>query len=328
MKKILLFLGLATATLSARAQIQVGSNEIATMNRPGGISKDDMTRFKKSTTLFTLPYKDYKQQQQFEAAIKSVWTITPFKIIRPDEMGKYMKDGGYAIFSFGGYMVTHGNTGPSATNMHLAYDLWMPEEKKNGNVKQNYLARILIYPDNETFFTAMRNTGKRNDDFSAKMISYIYNEAIIYNWSAGLLSGYLKKVNDNLAAHDERGPFTEETDKKALSALKSDTLYVPDYVNVKFNMFSGAEKMDEDEADDELKRAYPFPVKMVSAERLDELIRDKSHPVKYLVYIKSSTDKFINVYESGTGALLYSRYVKLSYNFKNKDLSRLAKVID
>lgn len=327
MKKYLLLFGLLSA-LSARAQIQIGTNEIATMNRAGRISDDELAALKNTTTLFTLPYKDYKQQQQFEAAIASVWTLTPFKIIKPDEMGQYIKQGGYSVFSFGGFMTTRNGTAASASNMHLAYDLWLPEVKKNGNVKQNYFARILIYPDNETLFTAMRNAGRRNDDFSTKLLSFLYNDAVIYNWSAGLLKGYLKEVNDHLLKKEERGPFTEEADKAALGSLKNDTLYVPDYVNVKFNMFSGAEAADEDASDEDMKKAYPFPVKLVSKEELDRLLLDKSEAVKYLVYVKSSTDKYIDVYDSGTGKLLYARYVKLSYNFKNKDLGKLAKTID
>lgn len=312
---------------TAQAQIQIGSNEIASMNRAGRISEDDLAALKKTTTLFTLPYKDYKQQQQFEEAIAAVWTITPFRIIKPDEMGQYIKQEGYSVFSFGGFMTTHGGSAPSSSNMHLAYDLWLPEVKKNGNVKQQYFARILIYPDNETFFTAMRNSGRKGSDFSSKMLSFLYNDAVIYNWSAGLLKGYLKKVNDHLAKRDERGPFTEEEDKQALSALKRDTLYVPDYVRVKFNMFTGAETADDD-ADDDLKKAYPFPVKIVTKEQLDALLLQKDKSVKYLVYVKSSTDKYINVYDSGSGKMLYARYVKLSYNFKNKDLGKLAKVVD
>jgi hypothetical protein len=54
---------------------------------------------------------------------------------------------------------------------------------------------------------------------------------------------------------------------------------------------------------------------------------NSTQPIKYLVYTRSSTDKFINVFESN-GKLLYARYVKISYNFKNKDLSKLAKTID
>lgn len=327
MKKYIAGLALFLS-LNTSAQIQIGSNEIASMNRAGSISKDDLNRLKKTTTIFTLPFKDYQQQEQFEAVIQSVWTISPFKIIKPDELGKYLDQEGYSVFSFGGFMISRGGSAPSATNMHLAYDLWLPQVKKNGNINKQYFARILIYPDNETFFTAMNNINKRKDDFNAKMISFIYNDAVIYNWSAGLLKGYLKKVNEHLANNDERGPFSEETNKQALSQLKNDTLYVPDYVHTKFNMFTGAEKEAEDAGDDEIKKAYPYPVKMVTKPQLDKMILDKNKPIKYLVYVKSSTDKYINVYDSGTGDLLYARYVKLSYNFKNKDLGRLAKVID
>src|SRR6218665_2599204 len=123
MKKYLTGLALLLS-LNTSAQIQIGSNEIATMNRAGSISKDDLNQLKKTTTLFTLPFKDYQQQEQFEAAIQSVWTISPFKIINPDELGKYIGQEGYSVFSFGGFMITRGGSAPSATNMHLAYDLW------------------------------------------------------------------------------------------------------------------------------------------------------------------------------------------------------------
>lgn len=329
MKKYVL-IPLVTLALQAGAQIQVGSNEIASMNRAGKISADDLAALKKTTTVFTLPYKDYADKDLFEEAIRQVWTITPFRIIKPDEMGDYVRKEGYSLFSFGGFVTTRNSSSGSMgmSNMHLAYDLWMPETNKKGKVSQSYFARILIYPDNETFFTAMRNSGRKNDDFSSRLLSFVYNDAVIYNWSAGLLKGYLKKVNDCLQQHEERGPFSEEEDKKALSSLKNDTLYVPDYVQIRYNMFTGAEKADEEGGDEDMKKAYPYPVKMVSKAQLDALLLDKSRPVKYLVYVKSSTDKFINVYDSGTGKLLYARYVKISYNFRNKDLSKLAKLID
>jgi len=313
---------------TVNAQIQVGSNEIATMNRAGKIAAGDMAAFKKTTTLFTLPFKDYDQVKVFEQAISAVWTITPFRVIRPDEMNEYLNKEGYSIFSFGGYLSQRQGGLANPSNMHLAYDLWMPEQKKNGNIKQNYFARILIYPDNQTFFAAMKNAGKKNADYSRQMISFIYNDAVIYNWGPGFLKGYLYTVNKRLSENEERGPYSEEEDEKALKLLKTDTLYVPEYVRVKYNPFTGAENEDEDKDSDEIKDAYPFPLKFVSDKELNDLILDKGRSVRYLVYTRSSTDKYINVFDSGSGRLLYARYGKLSYNFKNKDLAKLAKAAD
>lgn len=311
--------------LLSHAQIQVGSNEVATMNKAGSISKSDMESLKKTTTLFTLQYKDYNDKVAYEKALKAVWTITPFQIIKPDEIGDYADKGNYSFFSFGGFVSTRGNV--SMTSIHIAYDLWMPEIKKKGKMDQKYFARVQIYPDNKTIFTAYNNKNRKQSDFSATMLSFIYNEANIYSWGPGYIKGYLKLVNDRLLENDVRGPFSEMEDNKALASLKSDTLYIPDYVKVKFNMFTGSEKED-DGADENLRDAYPFPVKFISPGELNNLILNGEKPVKYLVYIKSSTDKYINVYDSKDNRLIYAQYTPASYNFKNKDLKKLARAID
>lgn len=309
----------------AGAQIQVGSNEIATMNAAGNISDADLKALKGATTLFTLQYKDYNDKVAYEKAIRSVWTITPFQIIKPEEINDYVNKGNYAFFSFGGFVTSR--SGPSMSSIHIAYDLWMPVVKKKGNFNQKFFARIQVYPDNKTIYTAYRNKYRSQTDFSATMLSFIYNDAKIYSWGPGYIKGYLKLVNDRLLGNDKRGPFTEVEEEGALKQLKNDTLYIPDYVKVKFNMFTGAENENED-ADDAMKDVYPFPVKFISDGELNNLILNGDKPVKYLVYIKSSTDKFINVYDSKDNKLIYAQYVAVSYNFKNKDLKKLAKAVD
>ncbi len=321
--KTLGYLWLLCLPLITHAQIQVGSNQIATANRPGKIKPAELERLKQTTTLFTFPYKSYEDLEAYEAAIRSVWTLTPFKVIKPDEMKSFMGQEGYSFFSFGGFITVRENAG--ANNMHLAYDLWLPG--KGGKGRHSYFARIMIYPDNQTFFTAMRNVNRRKDDFSSRMLSFVYNDAVLYNWGPGFLKGYLRKVNDQLLAKDERGPYSEEADKPALARLKTDTLYIPDYVFIKFNMFVGSEKKDEEADESDLGKTYPFPVKIVPAEELNKMILTAQTPFLYLTYTKSSTDKYINVYSS-EGNLLYARYTALSYNFKYKDLGKLAKLID
>lgn len=324
MLKKILFIVLFFPFIS-NAQIQIGSNEIPTGNAAGSISKSDLEALKKTTTLFTLQYKDYNDKVAYAKAIKAVWTITPFEIIRPDEMGDYMDKGNYSFFSFGGFVTSRSS--PSMTSIHIAYDLWMPELKKKGKINQNYFARIQIYPDNKTIYAAYQSKYKKQSDFSATMLSFIYNDAYIYSWGPGYMKGYLKLVNDRLISNDKRGPFTEVEEEDILKQLKTDTLYVPNYVKVKFNMFTGAENED-DGADEEMKDAYPFPVKFISAGELNDLILNGDKPVKYLVYIKSSTDKFINIYDSKDNRLIYAQYVPASYNFKNKDLRKLARAVD
>lgn len=311
--------------LSAQAQIQVGSNIVSTMNKPGKLSKSRLEDFKKTTTVFTLIYKDYAQKAVFEKAIASVWKITPFKIVLPDELDQYMKDG-YSIFSFGGFIINRQGDNIVTTTITLSYDLWMPEVKKHDKVKQHYLARIWMSPDAEMNMEGYKRRFWTASSFSEKMLSFIYNDGGFYNWGAGYLRGYLKVINDHLISGDEQGPASEFLDKKALATLQKDTLFVPDYVNVTFNPFTGKERQDPLDME-KVHKEYPFPIRMVSSEKLNDMILS-GKPMKYLVYIKNSNVKIVDVYDGPSGNLIYVSFVRLSYNFKEKDLGRLAKRVD
>lgn len=323
LKALTIWLGLSLA-YQAQAQTQIGSNDQPNTFKAGKIAPADWETFKQTTTLFTLQFKDYDEAENYEKAIRSVWKITPIKIIRPNEIGNYLDHEGYSFFTFGGFMVTSNpNAMSNVSHLHVTYELWMPVLKKGKLSKQKMLARQFLYPNNQTLFTALKN--KR--DFSGAMSQHMYNDAEIYTWGPGILKGFLHTIQDGLSAKEERSIFKEIEDKAALASLRTDTLFVPKYVYTKFNMLTGSEKDDDDDADEQLSKAYPYPVKIVSNEELNERILDKSRPIKYLVYLKSNTDKFINVFDSKEGQLIYSRYVKLSYNFKNKDLGKLAKAI-
>ena len=52
-------------------------------------------KLKHSTTLFVLQYKDYEHLAAFDRAIKEVWTYTPYKIIKPEELANYEGKDGY-----------------------------------------------------------------------------------------------------------------------------------------------------------------------------------------------------------------------------------------
>lgn len=227
----------------------------------------------------------------------------------------------YSIFSFGGYSVEIQGSVSSYSGMHLSYDLWMPEEKRRGHIKRHYLARIWLHPNNPLIHESMKNQSRGQKSYSEKMISFLYNDRVLYNWGAG----YLKVVNDHLKDGHERGPFSENTDKKALAKLKTDTLYIPDYVSIRYSPFTGAEQKKPLDLE-KLRKDYPYPFKLVSAEELNKDILS-GQAKKYLVYVKSSTDKFIDVYDGQTGNLLYSRYIKISYNFKVKNLKDLSRAI-
>lgn len=313
----LLLLGISFSQ-SISAQLFVGAKEAATLNSTGSFSPQQIAQFQSTTTVFILQYEDYVQQLQFEKAIKAVWTITPFIIAKPEEIEKYL-DGKYSIFSFSGYKtIARGRNGNNEM-IHYIYSLWLPTKGNKGKMKEQPYCKIFMNCDFDSYKAVLGM--QRQKEFSQKLLSYAYNEAVFYNWGPGFLQGYLKTINDLLLAGESRGPYSGIADKGALKALQNDTLYVPDYVNLKFNALSGGEKIDEDA--DDLPTDYRFPVKMVSAKQLNEMIINSDRPLKYLIYTRSNTDKYVSVYDAQKG-MIYNDYTPLSYNFKNKDYKKLA----
>lgn len=106
-----------------------------------------------------------------------------------------------------------------------------------------------------------------------------------------------------------------------MSKLSHDTLFVPDYVLVKFNMFNGDESQRH--AVDELFKDYPYPYEILHPDLLSERIA--AGQVRYVFdYVKSSSDNYIRIYELSKGKI-YQEYKSISYNLSSKDLKKIVK---
>ena len=316
-KKLLLIAVCLFYSLTIFAQV--------TFKGKGDINEEEFTTFKNTITLFTLQYKDYNELEKYNEAIRTTWNVTPFLIIKPDELSKYAGKPGYSFFDFNGYIQSVGNT----TVVRFFYSLKMPYFKKSGKQGDDItLGEITVYPDNKTLFAAIGSpfSFKGAKRKAEEMISFLYNDAILYNWSPGMLKGYLKQLNNGILSRKERKLFFEMEEKTKLAALTKDTLYVPDYVKLRFNMFTASEKVDEEKGEN-LSEAYNYPIKFVPVKTLNELILKKGSNINYLVFTKSSSDKFISVYNSYSNEMLYQNYTPISYNFKNSDLNKLRKLI-
>lgn len=322
MKKILLFIATFLCT-HVFAQINVGSNPTFAYNRAGKFTDEYLNNLKNTTTLFTLQSRDYENEQDFEKAIASVWHYTKFKIVKPEEIAQYINKEGYSFFSFGGfYAEGTNNSGAGLFSMHLTYDLWIPHFTKKGKLKgQNYYSRNMLCLDG-TIVKDSKMIYNRN--FSDNMIQYIYNDAIFSNWGAGFLKNYLKTIQDVLDKGDIVGPFTS-IEKDELATLKRDTLYIPSYVNVYFNPLN-ANESNEDKDESDLGKAYPHPTKFISTQQLNQMLLSRNDNFCYLVYVRTASDKFVDVYQNGKG-LIYAHYTPISYNFKNKDLAKIFNAI-
>lgn len=315
---------LATCTLGslftpAGAQIQIGSSMSGA--GAGKISKEAMAAFKQSTTYFILQERDYERLEDFQAAIAKVWTVTPFKIIRQEDMRSLDKRHS-SFFFFGGFVTIRRGQSTTTYHTHLSYDLYMLEANKKGNLEQQLFGKFMLHLDGESYRQTMI-FATNNKTFSQKLTPYMYREAQMQNWSPLMISGYLKVINDGLQQETLRSTFDQGQDKEALKQLQTATLYVPSYVNTKFNMFTMGEKDTEEDTED-LKSAYPYPAQYVSTEELNSIAAQHPEGIWYLSYIKSSTDKYVGIFNSKTGEMIMNFYVPVSYNFKMKDMKRIA----
>jgi hypothetical protein len=119
MKQILLFsLFILWATI---CQSQVSYFGKALLN------SQKLEIFKKTTTLFTLQYADYAELEKFDQAIKKNWTITPYKIIKPEELARYDTLANYSVFYFDAYAEESDST--SNVNIIYALKLLTPSKK-------------------------------------------------------------------------------------------------------------------------------------------------------------------------------------------------------
>jgi hypothetical protein len=195
------------------------------------------------------------------------------------------------------------------------------------------LGRFVLSPDQAavasvsgrraTLESKARRTQREQDEADA-----LYTRAHYDNWGPGQIKGYLRCINDYLLQGKRRGIFDGMEDKR-LKALSKDTLFLPDYVKDLMNPFTGEmQTKDDEDAASETAKAYPFAFRYVSGDELEQRIKTATKPVYHLIYVRSSSGKYVSVAEGMSGTLLYSEYVNSSYNFKMKDLRRLASRLD
>lgn len=264
------------------------------------------------------------------------WTCSKVTFIEYKDILNYVSPdasfftiGGFTTTSTFTHMTSSGGTrqGLSYSNTHLYLELWVCDPKqlekwKNRKKKKDELpesvkqiiGRIELFTD----FPTLADPEKiYNSDYDGN--------GHIRNWGPGYLKTYLQLLMAMIEKGDERSLYKGSSDPKQLRNLKKQTLYIPDYVLIKFNKFNGDESKRHEEK--EILGGYKWPYQLIENEALNKKIMEEQQPVYFLVYIKSSTDKYVSVFNSQTGELIYTTYTAASYNIKDKDFEELADAV-
>lgn len=322
-RSFLLFLLLALSAFPAYSQFAISNAK-------------EIPRVKKGITYVAMKDTAAAVAQPYKAMFR-YWTCSKVVFIQYKDILDYVSADA-SFFTIGGYETTSTFThmtstggmkqGLSYTNTHLYLELWVCDPKelekwqKRKKKKDELPDRVKEVIGRIELFTDFPSLS--DPDLLFK--SDYDGGGHIRNWSPGYLKNYIRVLMQLLDKAEERTLFKGITDYKQLKTLKKQTLYVPDYILISFNKFTGNETQRHKEKS--ILGDYKYPYKLVTNEELNQKILDESQPVYYLVYIKSSTDKFISVYNSQTGELIYTDYTPISYNIKDKDFGRLMDVIE
>ncbi|MFC1223585.1 hypothetical protein ACFE6N_07230 [Pedobacter sp. BG31] len=285
------------------------------------LNSQELEVFKKTTTLFTFQYNDYAELEKFELAIKKNWKITPYKIIKPEELARYDTLANYSLFYFDAYT----EKSDSINNTNIIYALKLITPSKKPKVKEEILlAAVALFADPSTNFLVKTQDQQYGTKRRIKnnILSHFYNKASFYNWSPGFLSGYLKQINDGLLASENCNLDYQFYNRVRLPELAKETLYVPEYIKEVFSS-----RLALLPPSGIIAEPYNYKLKFVSYKALDSLILSNAAPIKYVVYTQRDNDKIISVYDSKDDKIIYQRFYPQSPDFEMNDLSEIKKVI-
>lgn len=305
-----------TVTFNASSQIEISN-----------ISK--ITKIKSGTTYIAMKDPSSDKVKEYVDAFKSNWTISKLEFIKYTEIEKFISPEN-SFLTIGGYKTSNQflkqyengrQDGINYSNTHLYLELWTcdekffkskKEKKEFGNSDKIQVARIELFTDFETL----------SDPDKLFQSDYDGN-GHIRNWGPGILKNYIQSLMSYLNKSERRSLYSEIFNEKEINNLKKEVLYVPEYVLIIFNQFTGDETKKYDEKN--LFKHYKLKYKLISTDELNKnIIADKTG-FYYLIYIKSSTDKYISIINSLTGEIIYSVYSPASYNIKPRDLKKIYK---
>lgn len=294
----------------------------------------EIPKIKNGTLYVAMKDPNSEKSKEFAAIFKESWTFSKIECIKYSEIEKHISPTS-SFLTIGGYETsvqsktlynnfgTKSSSGINWSNTHIFMELWTCSEKYFKNTKTDkefkdkdkiQVARVELFTD---FITLMRPNNLYQTEYDA--------DGHIRNWGTGILKNYCQLLTTLLNNNVEQKLYSETYNKQELKNLNKEVLYVPDYVLTKFNKFTGDETKKHDEKD--IFEDYSLNHKLLTINELSDKILNEKEAFYYLVYIKSSTDKFVSVINSATGEMIYSVYTPASYNIKSDDLKDLQKKI-
>jgi hypothetical protein len=145
-------------------------------------------------------------------------------------------------------------------------------------------------------------------------------------WGAGVYKNMLQEMDRKITEGTEfkihRGGFSTGE----ISALKSDTLFIP--ITVMSRKLAAELPSEKDQKN--ILGKYPYIFKVVSDDELDTMILERDKPFYYLKYHRDHKYYLVSIINSETGkTIFFESRVKLdgTYNFEDSEMNAIANVI-
>lgn len=271
-------------------------------------SQEIIDKLKATTTVFFYSKQQKSEIDSIKQAVSDGWKLTQLIFADIRSFDKYAADPKYSYFIIEGF--TKQSSSHSNTHYYLNLRLFK-EVSRKGKISTTGLCRIELYPNTQTL---IMGSGKEDE-----VIENLYTKGGFWNWSPILLKAQLEVVSTNLEKNLKPGHYEEVKDNDLTNILSTDTLYVPQSVLMSFNAFTGKEK----EKNENIFAGYRYKFKICSDSELFDLFQISKKGRLLFEYVKSSTDKFITIYDLQQKNIIYRNYVPLSYNIKSKDIESI-----
>lgn len=304
--------------LAVRANAQFSLNQPERNYKPKSFAPGVLEEFKKTTTFFFVRVGEEEWIDDLQRELDKVWTITPIQVRSIAEQGALNKE--YPIGSISQVMITcvKFSAGVLST-VHPMLSLRMTQRNKKGDWEVISLVATDLHFSTESmqYVTNMPN-------YYEDAGTYLNTDAVLRNWTKGTALKYLQCMQGLLEKGEKRWIYEDLVDKQELAKLKTSKLYVMDHVTIDFNKMNLKESPMADPR--ELFEKYAYPYELISAEALSQKIMEEEEPFYYLVYVKSASAKFVTIYRSDTGNMVYSKFSP-GFKFKPSDMSELGSMI-
>lgn len=299
-------------SLPAFSQMKVNPIEKKELNSTN-LSVEAIQKLRNSQTVFF--YRADDDPIELRRALKDVWTISDLVILPYSEIGTVdLRGKSYFVIEGFRKVISQYAT---VDNTYIYLLLYMDFTDKKGKDFKQTFARLDLFPTAET----MKEIPKQK---KGKEVDYFYTGAEISNWTPGFLRNYLRNINDLLEKGGQRGLYESNDEVPRISQLVNKTLYVPNYSLIKASAIYGIGSGFHDP--EKLMKNYPYSYDFKSASEISDMIlEDKDF--YYLVYTRSSTEKYFTVFHSISGEIVFNAYKPMSYNLKDSDFKDIAESV-